>query len=50
MRAITWQGRHKVQVDTVPDPEGIYRYHVRVIDPRDRVSDSPAVAEATEEI
>ena len=21
MRAITWQGRHKVQVDTVPDPE-----------------------------
>ncbi|HYF46677.1 MAG TPA: hypothetical protein VD926_10745, partial [Acidimicrobiales bacterium] len=36
--------------DTVPDPDGIYRYHVRVIDPRDRVSDSPALTEAVEEV
>ena len=35
--------------DTVPDPDGIYRYHVRVIDPRDRVSDSPALMEVVEE-
>jgi hypothetical protein len=34
--------------DTVPDPDGIYRYHVRVIDPRDRVRDSPALAEVIE--
>lgn len=34
--------------DTVPDPEGIYRYSVRVIDPRDRVTDSPALAETVE--
>ena len=27
MRALTWQGRHKVQVDTVPDPE--------IVNPRD---------------
>ncbi len=27
MRAVTWQGRHKVQVDTVPDPE--------IVNPRD---------------
>ena len=29
MRAITWQGRHKVQVDTVPDPE--------IVNPRDAI-------------
>jgi hypothetical protein len=34
--------------DTVPDPDGIYRYYVRVIDPRDRVTDSPALAETVE--
>ncbi len=29
MRALTWQGRHKVQVDTVPDPE--------IVNPRDAI-------------
>ena len=29
MRAITWQGRHKVQVDNVPDPE--------IVNPRDAI-------------
>ena len=29
MRAVTWQGRHKVQVDTVPDPE--------IVNPRDAI-------------
>jgi hypothetical protein len=32
-------------VDTVPDPDARYRYHVRVIDPRYRVADSTAVEE-----
>jgi len=29
MRALTWQGRHKVQVDNVPDPE--------IVNPRDAI-------------
>ncbi len=29
MRAVTWQGRHKVQVDNVPDPE--------IVNPRDAI-------------
>ena len=29
MRALTWQGRHDVRVDTVPDPE--------IVNPRDAI-------------
>ena len=29
MRAVTWQGRHEVRVDTVPDPE--------IVNPRDAI-------------
>ena len=29
MRAVTWQGRHKMSVDTVPDPE--------IVKPRDAI-------------
>ncbi len=29
MRAVTWQGRHKISVETVPDPE--------IVNPRDAI-------------
>ncbi|WP_273692370.1 zinc-dependent alcohol dehydrogenase [Ketogulonicigenium vulgare] len=36
MRAVTWQGKHKVQVDTVPDPE--------IVNPRDAIVEVTSTA------